>query len=380
MKKIAIYEMHGHQSFLFDIIKLLEPLSNEIHVFTTKNILNHLLAIDKSISNNLVLHIYNGKFMFFFNIGISIFTKKCDLFIANSLIGGMRALLNYSFLVPRCKYILGDALLGDSIMTFNLFLGKTKLGHIIKRFLYNIHIKRANILIYTSQELTSIIEKEINKNTIFLPFTFFRGKSELNVYDESAQPLFITITGGIEQRRKNYNVFFKSLNLLINDSSVNMSKYKFIFLGTPKNVKNRYGYEIINKAREINKSCKYQIIKFFETIFIEESTYRYYINKTHIILNPLNMDYYNYGKFSSGMSESISYGIPGIYPSDYIILDGLKSSSLFYYDAKSLYNTIKSLINNKKQLARLYFEAHNNSKKFSYDNFRPSFIRKIQSI
>lgn len=359
-----------HYIHIYYLIKMLKYFSNiQLHLFISKFVLNNIYEIDSNILNDVKLYLYTEKKnMFLYNYHLSKKSKKLDIIIINSLIGGRKKHFSYLFLRPKCKYILIDATNG---MPYIEKIKAYKWSFIFKYFAYKIsywHLENADKLIYHSREAMKKVSKYTKKPKLFLPFTLFNNKLKNKIHANNRK-LIITMTGGIEKERKNYSIFFKSLSILLENNPTIVNKIKIVFLGTIKSSKNRYGISVLERAKNYNN--KYgKIIQYYEKFFIPEKDYRNILNHTDILLNIINLNYYVNGKDCSGVGESIIYSIPGIYPKGYKLYRELYSSSTFYNDAESLAKNIDMLANSDSMLQKLKNNAVKNSQKFSIERYR----------
>jgi hypothetical protein len=189
-----------------------------------------------------------------------------------------------------------------------------------------------------------------------------------------------TVTGTMEERRKDFSQLFEAVQLLVNDQDFNIRKIRIVMLGGLLIENNKFGLDMIKRAKEFNSIVNFELFKLFEEKFIEETTYRNYIAQTNCILNPLNLESYKHGKFCSGMSECISHSLPGLYPAKYEILDELNTSSVKYSDSNELYLSIKKIVTDKSYYNSLIKEAKENSKNFSIENIRSEMNQFLNSI
>ena len=345
---------------------------------------NNLPKLDKNIFKGISkIHVLKNRYyMPLFNIYVSLTSQKLEVIIANTLQGGRLNLLSYLFLRPQCKYILVDSLHGDAYLRiFNKF-SWDRLNNFFAYKISQYHINMSNGLIYHSREIIKKICNYTNKPIMFMPFSFFKDRN--NETSRSKKPNFysnkitFTITGGIEKNRKDYTYFFDAIKILGEKNPSVLEKIDIVFGGTIKKKDNIFGRSILNGAKKINS--KYgDIIKFYTQLYIPEEEYRKNIEEADILLNLINLKYYKFGGFSSGLSESITYSIPNIYPKGYKILDELRSSTLFFHNAESLARIIEKIVNDKVFFSKLKNEALNNSRKFSIGIYSDELLKFINN-
>lgn len=370
-KKIGIYETRGHYTFLVQFLQILHSLQYEIFLFTSQKIYEELKLNHKDLIEDMHIKVTKSKFTkLFFNIYVSYLSRKYDLFIANTLQGGRISLLSYLFLIPKCEYILIDSLYGDVYLKeFNKFRWDRYTNYIAYKISQK-QITRADKLIYHSREIIKKIRESLpSKSFLYLPFAFYDENMNMGVSLSDKKKTTFTVTGGIENFRKDYDLIFESLELAIEKNSNIAKQIKIIFLGTPKTKNNSYGWSIIKKAESFNKKFG-EIITFYDHVYIDESEYRQRIRETDVIVNPIKLNYYKYDSFCSGLCESITYSIPGLYPYGYNIIDEMSSSSLFFNDPPELSELILKLTSDDEYLNRLAKNALENSNNLSLEHYK----------
>ena len=327
----------GHYTFLVQLLQNVHSLQYEIYLFTSQKIYEDLKLNHKDLIEAMHIKITKSKFTkLFYNIYVSYLSRKYDLFIANTLQGGRISLISYLFLIPQCEYILIDSLYGDVYLKeFNKFRWDRFTNYVAYKISQK-QIMRADKLIYHSREIIKMVREYLpSVSFLYLPFAFYDEKLNIGVSMPDKKKTTFTITGGIESFRKDYDLIFSSLELAIAKNSDIAKQLKIVFLGTPKTKNNSYGWSIIKKAESFNKKFG-NIITFYDHVYIDEHEYRQRIGETDVIVNPIKLDYYKYETFCSGLCESITYSIPGLYPYGYSVIDEMSSSSLFFKDAPEL--------------------------------------------
>lgn len=376
--KIGIYLLQSHHTFLFDFIKIMESSSNDIHLFISKNTLSLLKELDEDIENKTKSHLFTSDInLIKYNKYVSKVSKELDFFVLSPLFS-RKGLFSQVFLNLHCKYVIIEVTFGDVFINHYGFFHWDKFTNNILKTIYKRELNKADGLWFSSRSIIQKIKPYISKNTLFIPFNFYDETKFLKKTNKKNKQITITITGGIEEGRKDYKDFLKAVNLLIEDKSFDLNSVKFISLGSIKNQRNNYGKSINKQCREINEKVGFELIKTFEELYISESVYRDNIEKTDIILNPINLKQYKFGKFNSGMSESIAFAIPGIYPKGYEIVEEIYNSSLFYNGAEDLYNIIKNL--SSENINSLSLKAIENSKLFSFERYSELISKFIEEL
>lgn len=122
-------------------------------------------------------------------------------------------------------------------------------------------------------------------------------------------------------------------------------------------------------------------IKFYNE-YIPEEVFKPEIVASDLIINPIKLETYQYGGVTGGFVEAIRQGKPGIYPTGYIVLKEVETSSLCYERIEELPNLIENkILNNRESLEKLSKNAIINSEKFSLQQvtnyFRESVVKKL---
>jgi len=376
--KIGVYLINIHHTFLNDFIRILNPEKNEVHLFVSEKIYKLLIELSPDINGTTIPYIYNGKGIIAYNKEITKQSKNLDCIVISPN-SGRKGIFSHLFLRPKCPYLFIDVLFGDVFLNFYGFFKWDSVSNFIYKWIYKRMMHKSAGLIYSSVPIMNMITYYIKKPTIFFPFNFFHSETylESNSIPRTGKTVF-TITGTLEQRRKDMSCLFEALDLLLKDTDFNKDQFQIVILGGLLSDKNQFGKDCISKAKKYNIFFGKEVIITFDTIFIDEPVYRKWISVTDVILNAINMEQYKYGKFCSGMSESISYCLPGIYPTEYRILDELSSSSLKFSSGYELAELIKLLTNNKNYLEELSVNALNNSQSFSIVNYRKKIFSFIE--
>lgn len=381
--KIGIYEAStSHLIFLYYLIKMMKLLKNvEIYLFISEYMLANLPKLDKHILEGTILYVLRYRFpektLFYviknrflkliYNCHVSRISHKLDIFIANSLGGGRLNLFSYPFLRPQCNYILVESLYGDPYLrVFNKF-NWDKLSNYLAYKISQWQIDKANKLIFHSRDVIGKVKHYTDKPIMFMPFNFYEERDPAKKINNKEKIIF-TVSGGIEKRRKNYAFFFQALKILLENDPGLKEKISVVFLGTIKRKNNAFGISIIEDVKKFNHKFG-NIIRYYEELFISEDEYRKKIEETDILINPLNVNYYKFDVFTSGLGEAISYSIPGIYPEGFKTMRELTSSSLFFHDSRTLADLMKEIIVEPDFLRELKINAAINSRKVMLDDY-----------
>jgi hypothetical protein len=370
--KIGIYLLGIHQTALRDLIALCDPVQNKITVFTSAKMIGLLNDLNMEIGKQVDFFEYKNNGLRSYNRAVSKKSAELDLLIVSPN-SGRKGIASHLFLKPACKWLFIDIIFGDAFLNELGFFRYDPVSNFLYRKLYISLMKKSSGTIYSSREILRIISPRVGKPGFFLPFNLFSGSQTDTIIQESQETVYLTLTGTIEKKRKDMDVLFEAVHLLIQRSFLPNPSVKIVLLGGLLNQENVHGKEAVEKALSINRENSVEIFETFPVNFIDEKTYRNRIEKTSVILNLLNMDQYKYGKFCSGMAECIAYQIPGVYPASYQILEELETSSLRYSGPEELASVIEKVVTDKIYLDSLRANARKNSEQFSLEKYTVKF-------
>lgn len=367
MKKIGVYLLHSHHTFLADFIKMEIEYFDEIHLFTTPKIVSLIYDINPEFATEkkIILHLLNNSNYVSYNKYVSVSSENLNKIIISPVFSRM-GIFSLLFLKPKCETVYIDVSFGDYVLNvYNFFHWDI----ITNWFLKQIYVRKldsATSLWLSSRSVIKQIKiKWPNKPLHFIPFNFYKPLEPITNYHKKIN---ITTTGGIESARKDFEPLFKAIDILIREKDNCLNHLQFTILGSIKSNDNVFGIETLARFKAINNKLGFDLFLYFEDLYISEHIYREHIQRTDILLNTIATTQYQYGKMSSGMSETMSYGIPGIYPWGYEIVDEFIPFSILFKDEVELANTLKSLT--KNQIESLRLETTKVAEQFSIFNYK----------
>lgn len=368
--------------FLYYLIKMLKQWGSvELYLYISEYMFINLPKLDQHILDGTTLHVMRYHFpektilhvlknrltKMIYNFHVSQLSRGLDIFVANTLGGGRLNVLSYPFLRPQCNYVLVESLYGSTYLRALSFFSWDK---VLNYFAYKIcqwQIDRADKLLYHSREVIEKVKSHTNKPLMFMPFNFFEERCITKKGGDNDK-IILTVSGGIEKERRDFTHFFPALEILLKNNPGIREKISIVLLGTIKKKNNAFGISIVEKAKEFN--CNFgRIIKYYEDLFIPEEEYRRRVEATDILMNPINLEKYKLAMFTCGLSEAITYSIPGIYPEGYKVMKELDSSSLFFRDSQTLADLIKKIVIEPDFLPQLKGNAVTNSRKVMLDDY-----------
>ncbi len=367
IQRIGLYETVAHAHFLYYFIRII-PKDVECHLYLNKQVRKDLLAIDPDVETRCTIHFYRFRFFkIFFNLFVSFHSRKLDAMVINSLLGSRDDILSYFFLRPFCSSFIVDALYGDVYLNNQNFFRYGPFFNTLGRYVNKYHHRRSKGILVHSQivkEKLSFLKKPL----IYCPYTFYEGKRT-----KVSNRFKITIPGSIHEFRRDYELVIQALKACLDKDPSFSDRIEIVFFGSNREG-SHYLSHILNLVKKLNLGKELLPITYFEnSSYLPEKEYRDVIESTDLVLNPLNnANFYQNGRYCGGLCESISYGIPGIYPSWYQVPKELESSCLFYSNKEDLISLFLNCFNNQPTFMSLKQTALDNSACFSVSSFKDS--------
>jgi hypothetical protein len=217
------------------------------------------------------------------------------------------------------------------------------------------------------------------KTLFTLPFTYFSQPPKLPKIDENNSEIRITITGAVSEIRKDYNVVFDALNLLLEEKKVNI---RLELLGNLQELK---GQKIAKKFKALEKEHNFKLVTYAENV--DQLLFDNICYQTHIFIVPalekvvfsIFREKMGQSTLTGGLGDSIRYGIPGIVPHFIQTDDNADGFIKKYTDSKSLKLEIIQLID-KKQYQTLKINAENALINYSKTKLQLQLNEILQTI
>lgn len=255
---------------------------------------------------------------------------------------------------------------------------KNIIYHLKKNFLYPIWKKliAINILkgngkfVVLNSHLKNEVAKYVDKNRIeVIPFSIF--EKNLISSENKNDKIRICIPGTVSQYRRDY---ISILNMLEMNSWFK-DKIELDLLGYLD--PNENTLQIVEK---IDSLIEKGYTLFYYRNFISPVTFDHLLSKSTVVLGNINVNLDRYSKYGRTKDTGVIYtmikaGKPGILPKDYLLIDDLKSSTLFYDNYKILEEILKKIINEKDVLKLLKNNAIKNSEKYLPENIYRSITK-----
>lgn len=364
--KIGIVEILYHHGFLYSLASVSRESGAEVTVFTTKNVYDITSSLFKNKIKNYrwIIKDEDETIISFLKRIEEIANKEINLLFINTIQGNL--CYKSIFFKPKCKTILvtGRATewFGDKFKLIS-FNPKRLLNYNLRCIVRKRILPRYDaVLVHTEALKNYVLTNGYKKEIFVLPYIIYDDNIPLK---KNGKELRFIVTGLIAKHRRDYDSILKVFEKMWKQG------YKDVCLTILGRPVGRYGKGIVNQCRLLKREGFK--IKFFDK-FIPNDVFKREILSSDVIINPIKMETYLHGGFTSGLVEAIRYAKPGIYPVDYIVPKELLSSSLFYDRISKLdYLIEQKFLNNRGILEKLSKNAKENSEKYSLQQLTITF-------
>lgn len=341
----TLYEVFKDEEIIYNISSFLESELKKYTGKEIKNIKNENLYCDikeslKQEADYIFINTLQNNWFFYFILGILISkNKKIILTIHN---------INSFFYIPSRL--------------------KDKIKFFIKRLWLN---KSSYINVYGENLKDYLINNKKNKKITTIPFSCFESKEKIN--SELKSELILSIPGGFENRRRDYESIYEVFKRLEKEKI----DIKLLLLG--KLVDNS-SKELFYKFKNLNN------VECFEN-YIEYEKFDKLMKKTDIFIGPVQkyievtkgiFEEYGITKETGFTFAQITYAKPGILPMYIKKYKELESSSLQYENVEELYEIIMKIYKDREYLENLKRKAYENSLNFTSNNIKRKFLEELK--
>lgn len=364
--RFGIVEIYSHHVFVHTLALVARKCGMDVTIYTTPRLHKDMVPLfgDKHDEYTWIIA-DNGESDLHFMWRIKkLINSDIDLVCCNS-VQGWRIILFWLFKF-KITTIAGAGRISEFFgIRYKLF-GHTSfrrfLHHNFTRFFLQKCIPRYKALITHTNQATSFSrENGYTRPIIQMPFSLYK---EDVTYDQNKLGLHIVITGSIQALARDHQ---GSLDVCEHLWAAGYSNLKLTVLAGPKSEE---GYKLVARMEQL-KAKGYDVN--FYTGWVDEDEFLRVADDADIFLSPLNLHYYSKGEMNSGTVESIRQGKACIYPHGYLIDPSLISSSMFYNSLDDLSNIIKTLLEDRDNVAKLSFKAIKNSGNYSLDTVAKVF-------
>ncbi len=345
--RIAIIEVDYHPEVLRNTIILFNELKICCEVFTLKNIWSQVGMVNNS--EDLITHIIENKNQINkYILNHLEIINSCDLIFFNTCASKYRFFSQIKYKPPVIlrvhnanAFLQPYKSINFKISLFYIFkaISYIIIHVILKLELFYRHIflqKKVTFFCFPDEQVTQYIKSNnyLSENKLIssLPFTFSQPLSEIKL---SNKPVVMSIIGGIDKRRRNYDLVYKALKQLLQNNTANI---ELRLLGTPVGL---YGKTVIRKFRKLENQY-FKVVCF--NSYIPQNIFEEYVKTTHFLIIPVYKEVQykifkellGYTKISGNINDMIIYRKPAIIPDFYPLPEKLNSTVKKYNDINEL--------------------------------------------
>ncbi len=391
---ISFIELDFHHDVVDGFCRTFYNSETKVNFFIKKAVFDRLKNNNYIESKNFNWIIYNtGSRVEFLNSNISLINAANCVFI-NTLSAEPYAYSKVKFkpkVILRVHNVhkLFDPLNHIKIPLTPFFIWKafsyTIRELIVGRYLFN-YKSIQSVADYFSFPDEAIAEyalsnNYVNKNQLSPCFSFKVNEKQDNISEIKNYNIFrITIIGGVDKRRRDYETVIEALFLISNKLNV---KVELTLLG---NSNTAYGKSVINRIKSLEND--YLKLIYFEQI-VPQDIFDSTINNTNLLLCPIQVssiveiyhEVYGQTKISGAIHDSIRFPIFSLIPKNYK-LDQEKAQYFDFYNDSAelaqkiiLYTTNVENVKIKTEQYRNYVQS-----KYSAEAVRNEFTNFIAKL
>jgi glycosyltransferase involved in cell wall biosynthesis len=384
--EIGILEIRRHIPILYSFSKISKTKNTNVTIFTTKELLLQLEAYLKDTENyNIVLKKDDESTFSFLKRVEKICNEKIDLLFVNTIHDIVFDLIYYVNFRPKSKMIVivhhANAWLKPRLIL--------KINHLLRTIDTNMSsiliskfiLPRFNAINVIYAPIKNYIEKNTNyqKEIFTLPTSIFE-ENERMITNQREGKIRLVIPGIIQEHRRDYKMMitiFENLFERFNDR---------LILSVPGLPVGQYGKSIYETFMSM-KNSGFDVLIFDH--YVPDETLDEILKNSDVILAPIRInsradneieEQYGITVGSGIVFDAIKYAKPIVVPSEFNMLEELRSSTLKYSDSKELEQIIEEMISNPEKLEHLKKEALANSRKFSLEKLQKYFEENILKL
>lgn len=386
--EIGLLEIRRHISDLYAFCRYFKTKNTKLTLFTTKTLLSQLMMyFDVRKNCEVVLKKENENVFSFLKRVENICNEKIDLLFVTTIHEVFSDLICYINFNPKSKMILNVHHANAWLKPKLVF----KIKHPIKSIDTNLSSALINKFIFPKFDAISVTYRPMrnyilnttnyNKEIFVLPTTFYESEiyKKISYKQKENIKLRIVMPGLVQEHRKDYSVVlpvFKNLFKQYNDQ---------LALDVPGMPVGRYGKRIYKTLKQL-KNWGYNVSIFKDVV--PDDLFDEILLKSDIILAPIRIDSrgdseieekYGLTVNSGNVYDAIRFAKPIIVPSEFNMIEELKSSTLTYNNSKELEEIIAELISSPEKIVKLKKEALISAKKFSPVALQQYFEKNVLS-
>ena len=384
--EIGLLEIRRHISDLYAFCQFFKTKDTKLTLFTTKPLLSQLmLYFDVRKNCEIVLKKDNEKVFSFLKRVEDICNKKIDLLFLTTIHEIFSDLICYINFQPKCKTIL-------NVHHVNAWL-RPKLVFNVKHPIRSIDTNLSSVLIskfiFPKFDAISVTYRPMknyilnttayNKEIFVLPTTLYESKihKKISNNEKGNIKLRIAMPGLIQEHRKDYSIILPVIEHLFKQFNGKLA------IDVPGMPIGQYGNSVYKTLEQL-KNRGYNVSIFKD--FVPDNLFDEILAKSDIILAPIRInsrgdneirEQYGITVNSGNVYDAIRFAKPIIVPSEFNMIEELKSSTLTYNNSKELEEVLIDLIRYPDKLDQLKEKARVNSENFSISRLQQYFEENV---
>jgi hypothetical protein len=364
MPKIVIFEaLTTHQDFVYTLAVLSLKAGYEVTVFVTPNIYECLVPLMGKYHEQVEWQVYDkndGNREYLDKLEKYLRQNKCVLFVNSLYLPRTRFLMMFARFPVVCPSYLVS---GRTYLWFERNRLLPLAQSLVQFFARKIILNKFHGLVIHSPEFFAYLEKKkYRKKVIMLPWCL-KDQEKHTVTKAPRDYVTFGIVGSINEYRRDY---FTTLEVFARLWAGGHTRFHLKLIGGPVD---KYGEQVLARCTELQNK-KYPLT--FSREFLDTGKFLEEVDDCDCLIAPMKMDYYEDNQSSAVQTEQIRFGKMAIVPAKYRIKE-LATSTLYFNDLKDLEKLLLDNFCDPANIERLKQEGLNNSRKYEFDNFVPSF-------
>ncbi len=352
-----------HISFVTALVEELTVLGAECILFAPQEFLDHATSFRPGFDRKVQCVTGEGKEYGEMFALLREKSKTLNLLIIDETMDGLGKLAK---LQPECKAVY---ILHNVHTWFKPRISFRPLDWWRYRMMKKV-ISHYNALAILGENQKRYIEKSTKyRRPVFrIPCIIFDEAHWQNKKQEANSRVVFAVPGGIYPHRRDYETLFQAVLLLSRECC---RRVELIFVGGP----GRHGSEILNRFRALSKlGILVQTYKGY----VPFTEFDLQLKRTDVLLAPVlpfskspsYIEQSGITKITGAVIEQIRYALPAVFPKSYAQESELKSSTLFYEDARHIATLMKEMIQKPERLETMRVRALENSRRFTRKRLR----------
>lgn len=357
---VALIELDFHVDSVDGICKVFEDSEHTLHVFTTKQ--NHKILQSRSYFNKHHWILLNDKNKLAFLHQHESKINSCDGIFINTISSDFKVFAKFNFRPVTLLRIHNAYKIFapfSHIKIYPTLLGIWKaLSYFIREVILDSFwyyrkevVKKIDYFTFPDEAILEYcLEKKlvpVNKIAPVLPIKVFDETVEL--INEISDEIQITIPGGVDKRRRQYEPVVEAFKLLVHKTP------KKLCLHLLGKCNSKYGRWIISEFKKLEND-NFRIV-FYEN-FVSQKDFDETMKKTNLIISPVNPDaltqvygeIYGKTKISGSITDIVLFPKPLILPATYKLNNTLEQLFFRFENGNHLCEIMLDLLNDNDKL------------------------------